>query len=85
MDEKEAEARLVMGTIFLVMYVCKYMYKYIVDIYLLCMIKFRVRSCTRSMWIMLLPCGKLIGPFLFCLFLFLLSILFLYNVQKGLS
>ena len=41
------------------MYVCKYVYKFIVDIYLLCMIKFRVRWCTRSMWTMLLPYGKL--------------------------
>ena len=51
-------------------YVCS------VNIYLLSMIKFRVRWCTRSMWTTLLPCGKLIGLFLFCL-LFLLSILFL--------
>ena len=58
------------------MYVCMYVYKYSVDIYLLCKIKFRVRWCTRSMWTMLLPCGKLIGLLLFCL-LFLLSILFL--------
>ena len=47
------------------MYVCMYVYKYSVDIYLLCMIKFRVRWCTCSMWTMLLPCGKLIGLFFF--------------------
>ena len=40
-----------------------YVYKYSVDIYLLCMIKFRLRWCTRSMWTRLLPCGKLIGLF----------------------
>ena len=40
------------------MYVCMYVYKHSVDIvYLLCMIKFRVRLCTCRM---LLPCGKLI-------------------------
>ena len=57
------------------MYVYIYVYKYSVDVYLLCMMKFRMRWCTRSMWTMLLPCGKLIGPFLFCLLFFLLSIL----------
>ena len=52
-----------------------YAYKYSVDIYFLCMIKFRVRWCTCSLWRMLLPCDKLIGLLLFCL-LFLLSIVF---------
>ena len=63
------------------MYVYKYsvdVYKYSVDIYLLCMILFRVKWCTCSMWRRLLPCGKLIGLLLFSLLvLFLLSILFL--------
>ena len=58
------------------MYVCMYINNYSVHIYLLCMIKFRVRWCTCSMWKMLLPCGKLIG-LLFCLLLSLLSNLFL--------
>ena len=49
--------------IYVCMYVCMYVciliyvYKYSVTIYLLCMIKFRVRWCTCSMWRMLLPCG----------------------------
>ena len=43
---------------------------------LLSIITVRVRWCTCSMWRMLLPCGKLIGLLLFCLLLFLLSILF---------
>ena len=66
------------------MYVC--MYEYSVDIlYLFCMLKFRVRWCTRTMWTMLLPCGKFIGLFLFCL-VFLLSILFFKpNVHKTFS
>ena len=56
------------------MYVCMYVYKYSVDIYLLCMMSFIVYDER------LLPCGKLIGPFLFCL---LLSILFLkLNVRN---
>ena len=67
-----------------------YVYKYNVDIYLLCVIKFRVRWCTCSMWRMLLPCGKLIGLLLFSL-LFLLSVLFLkskirtYKFFQGMS
>ena len=44
------------------------------DIYLLCMIK--VKWCKCCMTRMLLPCGKFLGLLLFCLLLFLLSILF---------
>ena len=69
------KARFTSQRFIIYMYVCMYVYKYNADIHLLCMIKFRVRWCTCSMWRMLLPCGKLIGLFLFCL-LFLLSILF---------
>ena len=39
------------------------------------MIKFKVRLCTSSMCRILIPCGKLIG-LLFCLLLFLFSVLF---------
>ena len=49
-------ARLIMGTIFLVyiIHVCTmYVYKYSVDMFLLCMIKARVRWCTCSLWRML--------------------------------
>ena len=47
-------ARPVMGTIFLVLCVCTmYVNKYSVDMYLLCMIKARVRWCTFSLWRML--------------------------------
>ena len=56
-----------------------YVYKYSVNIYLLCMIKFRVRWCTCSIWRMLLPCGKLIGLLLFSLLL--LFLLFKTNVH----
>ena len=42
------------------MYVCMYINKYSVDIYLLCMIKARVRWCTCSLWRMLLLIGLLI-------------------------
>ena len=43
-----------------------YLYKYSVDIYLLCMIKFMARWRIYSLWRMLLPRGKLIGLLLFC-------------------
>ena len=53
-----------------------YVYKYSVDIYLLCMIKVRVRWCTLNLCENVITLGKLIGLlFLFCLPL--LSILFL--------
>ena len=57
------------------MYVCMYVYKYSVDIYLLCMIKVRVRWCI-SLCKNVTTLGKLIGLLiLFCHLL--LSILFL--------
>ena len=62
------------------MYVCVYVYKYSVDV---CMIKFRVRRC--SMWRMLLSCGKFIGLLLFCLLLFLLSILILKSDVRNIK
>ena len=51
----------------------------IVLIYFLCMIKFRVRWCTRRMWTMLLSCVKLIGLFLFCLFFSVSTFSFLFG------
>ena len=51
------------------LFVCMYINIVLIYIILLCMIKVRVRWCTCSS-------GKLIG-LLFCLLLFLLSILFL--------
>ena len=44
------------------------------------MLNFSVRWWTCSMWRMLLPCGKLVG-LLFCLVLFLLSILFFSRTE----
>ena len=53
-----------------------YVYKYSVDIYLLCMIKVRVRWCTFSLCENVITLGELIGLLiLFCHTL--LSILFL--------
>ena len=52
------------------------MYIKLMLIYLLCVIRIRVRYCTCKMWRMLLPYGKLIGLLLFYLLLFLFSILF---------
>ena len=51
--------------------VCMNIYKHSCDIYLLCMIKFKVRWCTCSVE------NDRSGLLLFCLLLFLLSILFL--------
>ena len=49
------------------MYVCMYVYKYSVDIYLLCMIKVRVRWCTFSLCENVITLCKLIGLLiLFC-------------------
>ena len=43
-----------------------YVYKYSIDIYLLCMIKVRIRWCTGSLWRMLyITLSKLIGILLF--------------------
>ena len=70
MDEKEAEARPIMGTIFLV--------------YLLCMIKVGIGWCTCRSVENVITLGKLIGLlFLFCLPL--LSILFLITKRNDLA
>ena len=63
------------------MYVCMYVYKYSVDIYLLYMIKVRVRWCTFSLCENVITLGKLIGLLiLFCHPL--LSILFFENSKN---
>ena len=46
------------------MYVCMYVYKYIVHIYLLCMIKISVKWCTCSVENVITLC-KLIGLFFY--------------------